>query len=96
MKTLSSWSDLPTFSDEKEEAAFWSNHELDPHLMQRSLHNSDSRESTTVTLRFDPRMLSKIKRIARGRYLNYQSMVKQWLAERIEEEQRELSKESQD
>lgn len=96
MKTLSSWSDLPTFSDEKEEAEFWSTHELDPHLIQRSLHNPDSRESTTVTLRFDPRMLSKIKRIARGRYLNYQSMVKQWLAERIEEEQRELSKESQD
>ncbi|MCU0753334.1 MAG: BrnA antitoxin family protein [Akkermansiaceae bacterium] len=39
-------------------------------------------------LRFDPRMLSRIKRIARTRFLNYQSMMKQWLAERLEEEMR--------
>jgi hypothetical protein len=31
-------------------------------------------------------MLSRIKRLARHRYLNYQSMIKQWLAERLEEE----------
>jgi hypothetical protein len=48
----------------------------------------DVRESTTITLRFDPRMLSRIKRIARRRYLNYQSMIKQWLSERMEQETR--------
>jgi hypothetical protein len=31
-------------------------------------------------------MLSRIKRVARSRFLNYQSMMKQWLAERLEEE----------
>jgi hypothetical protein len=36
----------------------------------------------------DPRMLSRIKRLARSRYLNYQSMIKQWLSERMEEELR--------
>jgi predicted DNA binding CopG/RHH family protein len=51
---------------------------------------ADSRESTTITLRFDPRMLSRIKRIARSRFLNYQSMMKQWLAERLEDEMRKL------
>ena len=39
-----------------------------------------------LTLRFDPRMLSRIKRVARRRYLNYQSMIKQWLSERMENE----------
>ena len=39
-----------------------------------------------ITLRFDPRMLARIKRIARSRYLNYQSMIKQWLSERLEKE----------
>jgi len=34
----------------------------------------------------DPRMLSKIKRLARLRYLGYQSMIKQWLSERLEQE----------
>ncbi len=86
MRTLSQWSDLPSFKDEQQEADFWLNHELDGPLMAGSLHQPDSRESTTITLRFDPRMLSRIKRMARSRFLNYQSMMKQWLAERLEEE----------
>lgn len=86
MKTVASWEDIPDFEDEEEEARFWLEHELDAKLMAGSVHEPDSRESTTITLRFDPRMLSRIKRIARTRFLNYQSMMKQWLAERLEEE----------
>jgi predicted DNA binding CopG/RHH family protein len=55
-------------------------------LMNASLLKADTRESTTITLRFDPRLLARIKRIARSRYLNYQSMIKQWLSERLEKE----------
>lgn len=88
MKTLTNWSDIPEFEDEQEEVDFWTTHELDAKLMAGSIHEPDSRESTTITLRFDPRMLSRIKRMARSRYLNYQSMMKQWLSERLEEEVR--------
>lgn len=90
MKTITTWSDIPTFNEEAEEAAFWMEHEIDVKLLASSVHQPDSRESTTITLRFDPRMLSRIKRLARARFLNYQSMMKQWLAERIEEEQKNL------
>jgi predicted DNA binding CopG/RHH family protein len=88
MNAIKSWSEIPEFSDENAEARFWENNELDGRLMATSIHTTDSRESTTITLRFDPRMLSRIKRIARGRFLNYQSMMKQWLAERLEDEMR--------
>jgi predicted DNA binding CopG/RHH family protein len=88
MRTVSSWSQIPAFADEGEEARFWVDHELDARLMAVSVHEPDTRESTTITLRFDPRMLSRIKRMARSRFLNYQSMMKQWLAERMEEETR--------
>jgi predicted DNA binding CopG/RHH family protein len=54
--------------------------------MNAAIQRQTVRESTTITLRFDPQMLSRIKRLARHRYLNYQSMIKQWLAERLEEE----------
>jgi predicted DNA binding CopG/RHH family protein len=50
---------------------------------------SELSDSVTITLRFDPRMLARIKRLARSRYLNYQSMIKQWLSERMEQEMRE-------
>jgi predicted DNA binding CopG/RHH family protein len=86
MKPITSWAQLPDFENAAAENAFWQEHELDPKLMAGSVHEAGSRESTTITLRFDPRMLSRIKRIARSRFLNYQSMMKQWLAERLEDE----------
>lgn len=88
METINQWSEIPEFSDEDQEARFWETHQLGSRLMSGSIHEADSRDSTTITLRFDPRMLSRIKRIARSRFLNYQSMMKQWLAERLEEEMR--------
>jgi predicted DNA binding CopG/RHH family protein len=88
MKVISSWNDVPDFETEEEEHEFWTQHSLNPRLINASVHSPDSKESTTITLRFDPRMLSRIKRIARSRFLNYQSMMKQWLAERMEEEMR--------
>jgi predicted DNA binding CopG/RHH family protein len=56
--------------------------------MEQSVVGADASESTTITLRMDPRMLARVKRLARSRYLNYQSMMKQWLSERLETELR--------
>ena len=80
------WAEVPSFETEEEEAAYWAQTRIDPRLMNNAILKADTRESTTVTLRFDPRMLARIKRLARSRYLNYQSMVKQWLSERLEKE----------
>lgn len=86
MKLVTNWGDVPRFETEEEEAQFWLDARVDARLMNQSLLKADNRESTTITLRFDPRMLARIKRIARARYLNYQSMIKQWLSERLEKE----------
>lgn len=91
LTTVTNWKEVPVFSSLQEEAEYWQAHELDPRLMEGSLLNADNRESTTITLRFDPRMLARIKRVARSQYLNYQSMMKQWLAERLNEEARKGS-----
>ena len=86
MKVITTWTEVPHFDSEEEEAAFWADARLDVRLMNASLLKADTRESTTITLRFDPRLLARIKRVARSRYLNYQSMIKQWLSERLEKE----------
>jgi len=83
---VTSWEDVPLFADQREETEFWEGHQLALPLLQGSLVSTDSNESTTITLRMDPRMLSRLKRLARQRYLNYQSMLKQWVAERLEKE----------
>lgn len=86
LKPVRAWKDLPAFESDEAEVKFWTAHQLDQRVMQASIHRADVRESTTITLRFDPRMLSRIKRVARRRFLNYQSMIKQWLSERMEQE----------
>ncbi len=89
MELVAKWEDIPVFSCEHDEAKFWFAHRLDAKLMEQSTAGSDQSESTTITLRIDPRMLSRMKRLARSRFLNYQSMMKQWLSERLESELRE-------
>jgi predicted DNA binding CopG/RHH family protein len=90
MNAIYNWEEVPMFDREEAEADFWSVNRIELRLMESSIaRSSESSESVSVTLRFDPRMLSKIKRLARYRFLNYQSMVKQWLSERLEQEVRE-------
>ena len=90
MNAVANWNDVPLFDTEEAEAAFWAENRLDLRLMESAVaSSSETSESVTITLRIDPRMLARIKRLARSRYLNYQSMIKQWLSERMEQELRE-------
>ena len=87
MPQVTHWDEVPIFDSEEAEAAFWIANGVDVRLMESSVAaSSESNESVTITLRIDPRMLARIKRLARERFLNYQSMIKQWLSERMEQE----------
>ena len=90
INAISRWEDVPIFDSEQAEAVFWADHRPDLRLMESAVAgSSEGSESVTITLRMDPRMLARIKRLARSRFLNYQSMMKQWLSERMEHEIRE-------
>ena len=92
MNTFASWDEVPLFDHEQAEASFWADNRPDLRLMESAVvAGAELSESVTITLRIDPRMLARIKRLARSRYLNYQSMIKQWLSERMEEELRGLN-----
>jgi hypothetical protein len=91
MNAVTTWDEVPIFDSEAAEAAYWSDSRVDLRLMETSMASSSQEaESISITLRVDPRMLARIKRLARSRYLNYQSMIKQWLSERMEQELRGL------
>src|SRR5664280_980539 len=90
MRAISSWEEVPLFDNEEAEADFWLENRPDLRLMEAAVAGSaEASESVTITLRIDPRMLARIKRMARSRYLNYQSMIKQWISERMEQELRD-------
>ncbi|HYE30456.1 MAG TPA: CopG family antitoxin [Methylomirabilota bacterium] len=89
LQTITTWEDVPLFDSEEGEGAFWGETQLSMRLMESAVAaSSEGSESVTITLRMDPRMLARIKRLARSRFLNYQSMIKQWLSERLEQEMR--------
>jgi predicted DNA binding CopG/RHH family protein len=90
VRTFANWEDVPLFDSEAAESDFWQENRPDLRLMDAATAGSaEASESVTITLRIDPRMLARIKRLARSRYLNYQSMIKQWLSERMENEIKE-------
>ncbi len=90
MNSVTNWEDVPLFDSETAEASYWAENRVDMRLMENSVAaSSEATDSVTITLRIDPRMLARIKRLARSRYLNYQSMMKQWLSERLEQEMRD-------
>ena len=90
MNAIANWEEVPLFDREEAEAAFWAENRLEVRLMESCVvDSSELSDSVTITLRIDPRMLARIKRLARSRYLNYQSMIKQWLSERMEDEVRD-------
>ncbi len=90
MRALAKWEEVPIFDSEEAEAGFWAENKPDLRLMEAAVAApTDAAGSVTITLRIDARMLARIKRMAQSRYLNYQSMIKQWLSERLEHEFRE-------
>src|SRR5207245_6279109 len=95
MNAITNWDEVPLFDHEETEATFWAENRLDLRLMEAAVAASgELADSMTISLRIDPRMLARIKRLARSRYLNYQSMIKQWLSERMEQELRERTTET--
>ncbi len=87
MRAIANWEEVPIFDSEEAESQFWAENKPDLRLMESAVAgNAESSESVAISLRIDPRMLARIKRLARSRYLNYQSMIKQWLGERLERE----------
>ena len=90
MNAIANWEEVPLFDREEAEADYWAETRVEVRLMESSVAaSSEMSDSITITLRMDPRMLARIKRLARSRFLNYQSMIKQWLSERMEQEMRE-------
>ena len=93
MTIIKDWEQVPRFTEDREEAVFWGEAQVDVRLMEASVvAGNTANESVTITLRMDPRMLARVKRIARSRFLNYQSMIKQWLSERMEQEAQKLER----
>lgn len=86
MDKLENWNDVPRFASMAEERAYWNQTSLDPLLLHQTMVRGDSQEMATLSVKLDPRFLSRLKRHAKSRYSDMPSMIRHWLIERLETE----------
>ena len=79
---------IPTFQTEAEERAFWEATDSAAHLdwsQAQSVRLPNLKPSTTsISLRLPNGLLERIKIAANKRDVPYQSLIKTWLAEKID------------
>jgi predicted DNA binding CopG/RHH family protein len=80
---------IPAFKTEAEERAFWEKHDstdyVDWSKARKALMPNLKPSTTTISLRLPDALLDRIKVEANKRDIPYQSLIKAWLAQDIEE-----------
>ncbi len=81
---------IPHFSNEDEEHRFWAKHDVLDYFDWRKVAQpafpSLKPSTTSISLRLPVSMLEELKALANKRDVPYQSLMKVFLAERIEQE----------
>lgn len=81
---------IPAFKNEKEEREFWATHDstdfIDWHKAERVTFSDLKPSTKKISLRLPASMVEELKLLANKRDVPYQSLLKIFLAERIEKE----------
>jgi hypothetical protein len=104
MQTITSWDEVPTFANEQEEAAYWATHDTGQALLDRmqplpldgggelppARVTASAPRSRPVSVRLDDDLLRRLRALAAKKHKGYQSLLKEFVVERLyEEEKRE-------
>ena len=86
--------DVPTGLTDEEHLAFWETHEVTEEYLEKTEEVSEEERprprARVVSLRLDERTIDRLKALAESRSIGYQTLAKQFLSERLyEEEKRE-------
>ena len=85
---------IPEFETEAEEREFWETHDtadyLDLSKARRVKFPNLKRSTKTISLRLPESMLADIKIAANKRDVPYQSLIKVWLAEKVEQQRKRV------
>ncbi len=81
---------IPKFKDEAEEQKFWAEHDstnyVDWSKAQRAVFPNLKPSTKTISLRLPQTMLAELKLLANKRDIPYQSLLKVFLSDRIDQE----------
>lgn len=103
--TIHDPADIPTFATEAEEADFWATHELGDELFDAAAQDpaaqnllaslpkrprQSARQSKTTSLRLSADMERRLRHLAELKGTSYQTLLKEFVLERIYEEEKRL------
>ncbi len=92
---IHSWDEVPAFNSEREEAEFWGSHSFGEEMLVEDsvgdpLLPPPRPRTSPLSIRFDADTVKRLKSLAHRRNKGYQTLVKEFVAERLyEEEKRE-------
>lgn len=95
LEEVNALEELPRFRTESDYADYWSSHApSEAYLAQAAVQRPEwlpvSPRTSPVSVRFDSDTLSRLKSLARKRHKGYQTLLKEFVMERLyEEEKRE-------
>ena len=93
-ETVRQTADIPDFQSEEEEQAFWSTHEFGEDILNAAqpIDRDDlpppRRRTKNVAVRFDETTLRRVRALAARRHQGYQTLIKQFVIERLYEEEK--------
>ena len=96
LKEINSPGEIPEFQSEAEEAEFWATHSLGEGMLERMGPVPEGElppprpRTRPVAVRLDEDVLRRLRRLAEQRHKGYQTLLKEFVIERLyEEEKRE-------
>lgn len=96
LKEIQSPKEIPDFESEEEEAEFWATHSLGDGFLDKmgpvpdNVLPSARPRTKPIAVRFDEDLLGRLKALARIKHKGYQTLMKEFVSERLyEEEKRE-------
>jgi hypothetical protein len=92
LTTIHSLDEVPSFNAESEETAYWATHELGDEVLSQM--NAVPEEvlprprTRPIAVRFDEDTLRRVKALAARRHKGYQTLLKEFVVERLYEEEK--------
>jgi uncharacterized protein (DUF4415 family) len=101
-REIKSWDEVPSFASEKEEQAWWDEHEVSEDLLETfgpvpegglpapRERTAPRPRKTPVSVRMEEDLVDRLRALAAVKGIGYQTLLRQFVADRVyEEEKRE-------
>ncbi|CAM4039879.1 BrnA antitoxin family protein [Paenibacillus alkaliterrae] len=94
MKRITSREEIPTNMTDEEAADFWATHTMSSELLEASTIEDDlprrNGRTKTISIRLEHDLLERIQEVAAQKHMGYQTLMKQFLIERVYEEEKAI------